>query len=324
MDKTLTSEEIYQKIINDKMTKEEAATLIKNLIIDSTPNDIEFRKEIAQVAIKLSIDALYAKKYVNQGVIHSEAKVLGFLEILLGAPIFKAELQKFHEYEHLRTSFYAINQKGHILSLAINTYEASPIGFFPQQICLLKNLEVLRLSHQRINRIPECIINLKNLTELYLGGNSIEILPNSLKKMKNLKYLNLNNFGKNILRYVNLEHIKGKLAVEEIIDLINAGLKDIEKEKELQYKKYLTLQERLKIILPPDSIRNSCDKEYIILWILYKNEFCKWSDFKEIAPESVLSVYLHELLKDGDIIKLDKGLYSISSYGKIRFEKYFT
>lgn len=328
MNKILKPEEIHQKIINDGMTKDEAAKLIKNLIIHSKPSDIEFRKEIAQVATKFSIDAIYASEYVNQGVIHSEAKVLGFFEILLGAPIFKAELQKFYEYNHQRTSFYAVNKKGHILDLAINTYETNPIGFFPQQICLLKNLEVLKLSHQHILFIPECIMKLKDLTELHLVGNPIEILPNSLKKMKKLKYLKLNNFNKNILGYVNLEHIKGKLVVEELINLINASSKDIDfnkikKERELQYEKYLALQESPKIIFPPDYIRKSRDKEYIILWILNKNEFCKWSDFIEIAPESTLSVYLSDLLKGGDIIKLDKGLYAISSYGKMRFRSYF-
>ncbi|MFX1585735.1 MAG: hypothetical protein ACFFDL_14390 [Promethearchaeota archaeon] len=328
MNKILKPKEFYQKIIKEGIPKDEAAKLIKNLIIDSKPKDIEFRQEIAQVATKLSIDALYASKYIDQGVIHFEAKILGFLEILLGAPIIKAKLQKFHEYDHLRTSFYAINQKGHVLNLAINTYEANPIGFFPQQICLLKYLKVLKLSFQNIFFIPECIAKVKDLTELYLEGNPIEILPDSIKKMKTLKYLKLNNFNKNLLGYVNLEHIKGKIVITELINSINVRAKNIdfnkiEKERELKYKRYVNLQGASQVILPPE-IKKSRDKEYSILWILNKNEFCKWSDLKEIAPESSLSVYLHELLKNGDIIKLDKGVYAISSYGKARFETYFT
>ena len=77
---------------------------------------------------------------------------------------------------------------------------------------------------------------------------------------------------------------------------------------------------------PPEEIitpmKINKDFEYIILWMLYNNEYCTWSDFKSkpvnISP-ATLSKYLNILISNGYIEKEKKGEYKITSEGRSQY-----
>jgi len=77
---------------------------------------------------------------------------------------------------------------------------------------------------------------------------------------------------------------------------------------------------------PPEGIitpmKINKDFEYIILWMLYNNESCTWSEFKSkpvnISP-ATLSKYLNILISNGYIEKEKKGEYRITSEGRSQY-----
>ena len=77
---------------------------------------------------------------------------------------------------------------------------------------------------------------------------------------------------------------------------------------------------------PPEGIitpmKINKDFEYIILWMLYNNDCCTWSDFKSkpvnISP-ATLSKYLNILISNGFIEKAKKGEYRITSDGRKQY-----
>ncbi len=77
------------------------------------------------------------------------------------------------------------------------------------------------------------------------------------------------------------------------------------------------------ISFPPEEvirpIFGRTDFELIILWMLYNNEVCTWSNLKELVKPSTLSIYLKKLQKNELIVKREFNQYSISSKGKDRF-----
>ncbi len=78
---------------------------------------------------------------------------------------------------------------------------------------------------------------------------------------------------------------------------------------------------------PPDEILNPTDIsgkkfEYIILWMLSKNETCQWSDFlsdRVNLQQSTLSNYLSALISKGHIIREKRAHYQITPEGRARF-----
>ncbi|MBY9011216.1 MAG: hypothetical protein KGD70_02460, partial [Candidatus Lokiarchaeota archaeon] len=77
---------------------------------------------------------------------------------------------------------------------------------------------------------------------------------------------------------------------------------------------------------PPEGIitpmKINKDFEYIILWMLYNNDHCTWSDFKSkpvnISP-ATLSKYLNILKSNGFIEQEKKGEYRITSDGRRQY-----
>ena len=77
---------------------------------------------------------------------------------------------------------------------------------------------------------------------------------------------------------------------------------------------------------PPEGIitpmKINKDFEYIILWMLYNNDHCTWSEFKSkpvnISP-ATLSKYLNILISNGYIEKEKKGEYKITSEGRRQY-----
>jgi len=79
---------------------------------------------------------------------------------------------------------------------------------------------------------------------------------------------------------------------------------------------------------PPEGIitpmKINKDFEYIILWMLYNNDHCTWSEFKSkpvnISP-ATLSKYLNILISNGLIEKEKKGEYRITSEGRMQYSE---
>ena len=79
---------------------------------------------------------------------------------------------------------------------------------------------------------------------------------------------------------------------------------------------------------PPEGIitpmKINKDFEYIILWMLYNNDHCTWSEFKSkpvnISP-ATLSKYLNILISNGYIEKEKKGEYRITSEGRKQYSE---
>ena len=62
--------------------------------------------------------------------------------------------------------------------------------------------------------------------------------------------------------------------------------------------------------------------EHIVLWMLYNNDSCEWSNFIDDRikiPEATLSRYLASLKKKGFLDKLSRGHYKITPEGKKRY-----
>jgi DNA-binding HxlR family transcriptional regulator len=75
-------------------------------------------------------------------------------------------------------------------------------------------------------------------------------------------------------------------------------------------------------IITPLRIKN--DFEHIILWMLYNNDYCTWSDFKSDPikiSQATLSKYLTLLLNNGFVEKEKKGKYKITPEGRKQYAK---
>ncbi|MFX1480564.1 MAG: hypothetical protein ACFFCI_20940, partial [Promethearchaeota archaeon] len=81
------------------------------------------------------------------------------------------------------------------------------------------------------------------------------------------------------------------------------------------------------ILYPPEEILNPAfgkNFEYIILWMLDKNEYCTWSNFSEEISPSTLSGKLNLLLKQGYVEKVERNRYKITPSGEERFTELAT
>ncbi|MFX1390127.1 MAG: hypothetical protein ACFE9Z_08705 [Promethearchaeota archaeon] len=79
------------------------------------------------------------------------------------------------------------------------------------------------------------------------------------------------------------------------------------------------------IIYPPfdilKPILGKADYEYILLWMLNKNNLCTWADFTAKMSGSTIHGYLKKLIDKGHIKRIEKGVYQISPRGKERFSE---
>jgi Mn-dependent DtxR family transcriptional regulator len=74
---------------------------------------------------------------------------------------------------------------------------------------------------------------------------------------------------------------------------------------------------------PPDLIYNKHNYSHIILWMLYNNDSCKWSDFIE-KPLSInshsLSKHINQLIKD-ELVEINQSQYKITEIGEKEYSK---
>jgi len=132
-----------------------------------------------------------SKKYLNEGVIYSDATALALLDVFLGEKLEKTD-QK-NEVIHWKTALnYKINDNGRVIGIYIKN-ESSKIGIFPEQICTLKFLQELELPDSSIEHLPECVGNLISLRYLNLYSNRISSIPETINDLTGLEYLDLDD-----------------------------------------------------------------------------------------------------------------------------------
>ncbi len=107
----------------------------------------------------------YAPLHIKQGVIPSEALILGILDILLGSNFIKLSNNKqfLHPSKGGYSHCYKMNDEGYITALYFNHKEPIFLLEFPEQISDLQYLEELYIQYHKIAKFPESIIRLKNL-----------------------------------------------------------------------------------------------------------------------------------------------------------------
>ena len=119
-------------------------------------------------------------------------------------------------------------------------------------------------------------------------------------------------------KYMNL--LKREGYVEKVSKgLYKITLKGKKKYFDLRHKD--SLSKDLKY--PPDLIYKKRNYTHIILWMLYNNESCKWTDFLE-KPLSInnhsLSKNLNSLIKQ-DFVKINESNYQITELGEKEYSK---
>ena len=163
-----------------------------------------------------------SKKYVNEGVISSDANTLALLELFLGEKLEKVEQEDDVTKWDLALN-YKLNENGNAVGIYIKN-ENFKIGVFPEQICTLKFLEELELPESSIKYLPECIGNLRSLRYLNMYCNRIKSLPESIENLKELEFLDLddNDLSENSLLNLRWYKIGQKyLEKHEFNDAIN-------------------------------------------------------------------------------------------------------
>jgi Leucine-rich repeat (LRR) protein len=298
--------------------------------------------------------SLSVKNYVKEGVLPSEAPVLAMLEILRGEPISNAELVmerwKIESIEELgvesegwsyedidwyenHITVYTLNDKGYVNRISSENPELPSIGLFPEEICTLRHLTELTLVNQEIREIPECIGNLKKLEILNLSDNKIKELPSSVKKLTKLKCLNLgcdNIFmsSENVIEIINMKKQKNNLKIYKITEFIKEKKTEEQKQQEVSKEKIFEPSVPKTIKYPPKEIlrfelEENRDFEYILLWMLFNNDYCTWLELKSDPlniKQATLSKYLSILIQNNLTLKLAKGCYGITKAGKREFK----
>ncbi|NEP52451.1 MAG: GTPase, partial [Moorea sp. SIO3C2] len=70
-------------------------------------------------------------------------------------------------------------------------YGFPPLTKIPEEVFEIKQIKVLKLSHNEIKTIPDSIVNLSNLSELDLSFNKLTELPECIGNLSNLTTLDL-------------------------------------------------------------------------------------------------------------------------------------
>ena len=93
------------------------------------------------------------------------------------------------------------------------------------------------------------------------------------------------------------------------------------KGKDRYYELSQARQKKRKLSYPPKVIRRRRNYDHWILWMVYNNNYCKWSDFLE-SPLSINQSSLSKNLKslmDKDFVKKEEKEYRITRLGKTEY-----
>ncbi len=112
--------------------------------------------------------------------------------------------------------------------------------------------------------------------------------------------------------------------VEECIEKVERGVYKITTKGAERYNKLSRDKEgERKLNFPPEAITSDRNYDHWILWMVYNNTFCKWSDFIDDPlriNQSSLSKNLNELLKR-EIIRKENKEYRITQKGKSEYSR---
>ncbi|MDX1798927.1 MAG: hypothetical protein R3255_09795, partial [Candidatus Lokiarchaeia archaeon] len=121
-----------------------------------------------------------------------------------------------------------------------------------------------------------------------------------------------------------LSYYLKSLMVENFIEKVERGVYKITVKGAERYHKLSREKEgERKLNFPPEAITSDRNYDHWILWMVYNNTFCKWSDFIDDPlriNQSSLSKNLNDLLKR-EIIRKENKEYHITQKGKSEYSR---
>lgn len=125
-------------------------------------------------------------KYVNQGVIPLEAKILAHFSVLAEVELIKAEIDEnvFKDGDDMYWMCnFKVNNEGHIIELYLHHTEKVFLTLLPKMLCKLEYLEIICFPNNLIKEVPEWITNLRFLRDLDVSNADRQNpkVPDSIK-----------------------------------------------------------------------------------------------------------------------------------------------
>jgi tetratricopeptide (TPR) repeat protein len=121
-----------------------------------------------------------------------------------------------------------------------------------------------------------------------------------------------------------LSYYLKSLISDEYINKIERGVYKITPKGEERYNTLSRSKDRVrKLNYPPKAITDDRNYDHWILWMVYNNTFCKWSDFVEEPlkiNQSSLSKNLNEILRR-ELIRKENKEYKITQKGKSEYSR---
>ncbi|NVM38158.1 MAG: tetratricopeptide repeat protein [Candidatus Lokiarchaeota archaeon] len=120
-----------------------------------------------------------------------------------------------------------------------------------------------------------------------------------------------------------LSYYLKSLMLDDCIEKIERGVYRITSKGEERYNGLSKAKKERKLNYPPKAITNNRNYDHWLLWMVYNNTFCKWSDFVDEPlkiNQSSLSKNLLELQKR-EVIKKEDKEYRITQKGKSEYSR---
>ncbi|MFX1380483.1 MAG: tetratricopeptide repeat protein [Promethearchaeota archaeon] len=121
-----------------------------------------------------------------------------------------------------------------------------------------------------------------------------------------------------------LSYYLKSLMLEDYVEKVERGVYKITSKGAERYNQLSRAKEgERKLNYPPDAITNERNYDHWILWMVYNNTFCKWSDFIDDPlriNQSSLSKNLNEL-QNREIIRKENKEYRITQKGKSEYSR---
>ncbi len=172
---------------------------------------------------------------------------------------------------------------------------------------------------QEINYPPEEIFRQTGVERVNIEHVILWMLQNNEK----VEWSNFKDEPVNIPQSTLSYYLKS-LMLDEHVEKVERGVYKITSKGEERYNILSKAKggER-KLNYPPKAIVNERNYDHWILWMVYNNTFCKWSDFIDDPlkiNQSSLSKNLNELLKR-ELVRKDNKEYKITQKGKSEYSR---
>ncbi|MFX1363640.1 MAG: tetratricopeptide repeat protein [Promethearchaeota archaeon] len=172
--------------------------------------------------------------------------------------------------------------------------------------------------HQEINYPPEEILN----PSMEVRQNIEHIILWMLRNNEVVEWSDFKDKPVDISQSTLSYYLKS-LMLDEYVEKVERGVYKITSKGEERYNKLSKVKKERKLNYPPKAITNTRNYDHWILWMVYNNTFCKWSDFIDEPlkiNQSSLSKNLNELQKR-EIIKKEDKEYRITQKGKSGYSR---